>query len=141
MKTSTLSPKQKNEEQKSILQLNTIAKRLKGKYVQLKINNEEQTIKIPISSFKEMMKIFLASSQKQVFVSTSRAAAILDCSRPHVVSLLENGKIPFIKVGSHRRILEKDIYNYKNELKQMRKSVLTNMIIEDEELGVYAFKE
>jgi excisionase family DNA binding protein len=37
-------------------------------------------------------------------LSTSQAAKILHCSRQHVVSLCEGGLLPFVRVGTHRRI-------------------------------------
>src|SRR3954447_2393665 len=37
-------------------------------------------------------------------LSTSQAAKLLHCSRQHVVSLCEDGSLPFVRVGTHRRI-------------------------------------
>ena len=59
--------------------------------------------------------ITLISSDSEL--STQQAADILGVSRPHLVKLLEEGKIPYRKIGSHRRILFEDLTNYDKELK------------------------
>jgi excisionase family DNA binding protein len=46
-------------------------------------------------------------------MTTSEAADYLNVSRPYVIGLLEQGKIPFHKVGSHRRIRIEDVAEYK----------------------------
>ncbi len=57
-------------------------------------------------------------------VSTQEAADMVNVSRPHLVKLLEEGEIPFIKVGSHRRIEVKNIVAYEKRLKENRSEEL-----------------
>jgi excisionase family DNA binding protein len=70
-------------------------------------------------------------------VTTQKAAEILGCSRPHLVKLLEEGEIEFVKVGKHRRILFEDVLNYKQKMKDVQKKHIIDMMNQDEELGLY----
>jgi len=49
-------------------------------------------------------------------VSTQEAALILNLSRPTVVKLLDDGRIPFRKPGKHRRVQMSDLIAFKARL-------------------------
>jgi excisionase family DNA binding protein len=72
-----------------------------------------------------------------VELSTQEAADILQVSRPHVVKLLEEGKIPYHKAGSHRRISQQDLTSYEHALKSTRKASLDYLAkqAQEENLG------
>ncbi len=57
-------------------------------------------------------------------MTTQQAADILNVSRPHLIKLLENNEIPYVKTGNHRRIKVKDVIDYKEKRDiQCRKSL------------------
>lgn len=69
--------------------------------------------------------VTLMSSHAEL--STSKAAAYLNVSRPHVVKLLENGDLPFRKVGKHRRIRKEDLFSYMRRAAVRRDKALTDL--------------
>lgn len=42
-------------------------------------------------------------------LTTTQAAKQLHCSRQHVVDLCDNGTLPYVKAGKHRRIRQSDV--------------------------------
>lgn len=112
---------------------------------EIEIEETAEKIKIPLKALKLLAKILKATSQGQPIslvpiateMTTQAAAELLGCSRPHVVKLLEDGKIPFTLVGRHRRVKFEDVMNYKQEMKLSQEKLLIEMMKSDEELGLY----
>lgn len=69
-------------------------------------------------------------------LTTQQAADVLNVSRPFLVSLLETGKIPHVKVGTHRRILFEDLMRYKNSVDRERRKALDELVSQSEALGM-----
>lgn len=112
---------------------------------EIEIEETAEKIKIPLNALKLLAKILKVTSQgKPISVvpiatemTTQAAAELLGCSRPHLVKLLETGKIPFTKVGRHRRVKYEDITHYKKAKKEEQEQLLIQMMKSDEELGLY----
>ncbi|MFB6374623.1 MAG: excisionase family DNA-binding protein, partial [Bradymonadaceae bacterium] len=64
------------------------------------------------------------------------AAEVLNVSRPYLVERLEEGEIPFRKVGSHRRIRLQDVLEYKRAQKEESRRRLEELAAEDERLDI-----
>ena len=71
-------------------------------------------------------------------LATQRAAAnLLGVSRPFLVRLLEEGKLPFHMTGSHRRVYLKDLLAYKTRRDKERHDSNVRMARMAMEAGMY----
>ena len=69
-------------------------------------------------------------------LTTQEAADILNVSRPFLIGLLEAGKIPYQRLGSHRRILFKDLMTFKDKADSAREEVFRALTEEAQALDL-----
>ena len=93
-----------------------------------------QLLAVILDSMAQGKTISLIASDAEM--STQQAADLLQMSRPHLVKLLEEGLIPFRKVGSHRRLLLPDILNYEAQQKERRQELLSFLAQQAQELNL-----
>ena len=101
-------------------------------------------IRLPDSVFRLLRRVvrMLARGQAVSIVSLSKelttreAADLCNVSRPYLIRLLEEGKIPYTKTGTHRRIKFEDLMAYKNRRDAERAEALAGLARLSQELDL-----
>jgi len=118
---------------------------LRTEMPEIEIDETEEKIRIPLSALRLLAKILKEISRGNPIsivpvateMTTQAAAEILGCSRPHFVKLLEEGKIPYTKIGKHRRIKYEDVVTFRKEMKARQRKKIQELMQLDEESGLY----
>jgi len=106
-------------------------------------NNE---IELPTTAVRLLVDILRNMAQGNAItlmpihaeLTTQQAADLLNVSRKYLIDeLLEKREIPYRKVGTHRRILFKDLMAYKQANRAKRLAAIDEMVENDQALGLY----
>ena len=139
MATDTLTkrPPTRIESEKASEAACAIARALTHQTLSLRIREDEGEVcvDLPPSLGFLLLDLFahVARGQMVTFVpygaelTTQEAADVLNVSRPFLIKLLEQEKIPFHKVGSHRRISMTDVLKYKEQRDKSRSNALDKL--------------
>jgi excisionase family DNA binding protein len=73
----------------------------------------------------------------QAELSTQQAAELMGVSRPYFVKLLEQGRIPFRKVGEQRRVRYQDLLRYLEEYQRDAVAAVSEMTAEAQGFGLH----
>lgn len=112
--------------------------------VRVKDAGEEESIELPAGAVKLLVEILedMAAGHAVTIVpqhaelTTQQAADFLNVSRPFLVQLLEDKKLPYRKVGTHRRIRFEDVLSYKEAIDADRRKVLDELAAEAQDLDM-----
>jgi len=107
-------------------------------------NNESEDLILPGYAINLLLTMLTEMSKGNAItvmpihaeLSTQETAELLNVSRPHLVDLLEQGKMPFRKVGAHRRVLANDVFDYKQRMDEARFKALDDLAAQAQELGM-----
>lgn len=103
--------------------------------------DQAEPIELPAGAVTLLMDILEAMAAGQgvtiipenAELTTVQAAEVLNVSRPFLIKLLDDQKIPHRKVGKHRRIRMEDVMAYKASIDAERESVLDQLAAEAQE--------
>ena len=119
-----------------------------GSKAKLILANGEQ-IPIPESVYQALCKVVhqmalgqaIAVVPEERELTTQQAANFLNVSRPYLIKLLEQGEIPYIMVGTHRRVPFEELMKYKQQRDTKRREFLQQLVEITEEAGLYEYDE
>ncbi len=95
-------------------------------------------VQLLLSGLQEMAKgnaVSLVPIQAEL--STQQGADLLCVSRPYFIKLLDEGQIPFRKVGTYRRVKATDVLAYIKEYQQGATQAMRELVAESQALGLY----
>lgn len=107
-------------------------------------NDEAEAVAVPASALRLFLHLLTEMSQghavtlipTQAELTTQQAADLLNVSRPFVVKLLDDRKIPSRTVGKYRRVRFDDLMAYKRRDDEARAKVLDQLSADAQELGL-----
>lgn len=102
------------------------------------------SIKVPTSVFRMLLSILTQMSAGNAVtiipihkeLTTQEAADLLNVSRPYLIQLLEERKIPYRKVGVRRKILFQDLMEFKKKDDLERDKILDELAAQAQELDM-----
>ena len=102
------------------------------------------TLRIPASAARMLVRILeemaMGNAVKLIPVraelTTQEAADMLDISRPSLIQLLDEGKIEYRRVGTHRRVRFDLLMKHQREADAARSAALAELAAYDQKLGI-----
>ena len=126
--------------------LSKLLKRYRSQTVQVYAGDkdEEGPIRIPRHAFELFLELLgqMASGNTVTLVpvkaelSTQEAADLLNVSRPYLVGLLEDGTIPYRRVGTHRRVRLDNLMAYKKKMNATQEEAFDELVQQAQELDL-----
>src|ERR1700733_9621051 len=104
----------------------------------------EGAVKLPASAVRLLVRILeemalgnaVTILPVRAELTTQEAADMLNISRPSLIRLLDEGKIEYRRVGTHRRVRFEALMEYKRRADAERRAALDELAAYDQELGI-----
>lgn len=109
------------------------------------VGPDDQRHEIPDSVYRLLLSVLkIMQEGKAVSIvpqmqelTTQRAANLLGVSRQFFVRLLDDQKLPFHRIGTHRRVYLKDVLEFRKRRDQQRKESIKRIAKEEVARGTY----
>jgi excisionase family DNA binding protein len=103
-----------------------------------------KTVKLPAVAVRLLVRILEEMARGNAVtvipvhaeVTTQEAADMLNISRPSLIQLLDEGRIDYRRVGTHRRVRFEALMKYKRQGDAARRAALAELAAYDQELGI-----
>jgi excisionase family DNA binding protein len=101
-----------------------------------------EEITLPLSAVRLLKDIQMARGHAvrllpvRSELTTQHAGDLLNVSRPYLIGLLKDGKIPFRLVGQHRRVRLDNLMAYKRKDDEARRRIADKLTADAQELGM-----
>jgi excisionase family DNA binding protein len=109
-----------------------------------KADRPTPAVKVPPKALRLIAEVLGAMAEGKPFMmvptehemTTMEAAQFLNVSRPFVIKEVEAGRLPCVRVGSHRRIAYRALVAYRKAMRARQDEALQKLADDAQELGI-----
>ena len=112
--------------------------------LKVRISETDEQLELPAVAVRLLVDLLSAIAEGNAVtlipihaeLTTQQAADLLGVSRPFLIKQLEDEVIPFRRVGTHRRVLFRDLMKYKHQIDKRRMQALDELTEQAQELDM-----